>query len=500
LDRPTGVAFDGTGNIYIADSLNHRIRKAALATGVISTFAGTGTAGFDGDGGAATSASLNQPTTIAFDGSGNLYITDSVNNRVRKVLIATGVISTIAGNGSATFGGDGGPATSASLNSPMGVVVDGAGNVFVADYTNHRVRKIDSSGVITTIAGNGATGFSGDGAAAPLAALYYPSSVALDANGTLYIGDSYNNRVRMVAQIAAMAPVITSAAPGGGALGVAYSSTYRATGFPVPTFSVTAGGLPSGLSLSASGTISGTATAAGTFTGTVTASNGIAPAGTQNFSITIAKASQAISFASLPTRNFGESPFGVSAIGGGSSSPVTFSSLTSAVCITGGANGSTVTLVASGGCTIAANQAGDSNYNAANQVLQSFSVGKASQGIAFGALAARTLGDPPFQLSATGGGSGNPVTFASTATAICTTGGTNGTTVTLVATGTCTIAANQAGNANYNAASQVTQSFVVGRPPGGPSIATSASHTRGAATIVASSARDAPSADQIRWR
>ena len=173
-------------------------------------------------------------------------------------------------------------------------------------------------------------------------------------------------------------------------------------------------------------------------------------------------AAQAITFGAPAGHVYGDAPFTVSATGGGSGNPVTFSSQSTGVCTTGGANGADVTIVAPGTCTIAANQAAGSGYSAAPQVTQSFTVAKAPQNIVFGGFANKVFGDAPFTASATGGGSGNPVTFASTTTAVCTTTGTNGTTVTIVGAGTCTIDIAQQGNANYNA-SETLQGFTVSK-------------------------------------
>jgi hypothetical protein len=166
--------------------------------GVISTVAGNGTAGFSGDGGPATSASLNFPYSVTVDALGNLYISDTINNRIRQVN-AAGLINTIAGIGTAGFGGDGGPATSASLNQPRDVAFDTAGNLYIADTLNYRIRMVTPSGVITTVAGNGAGGsFGGDGAAATSAQLNQPSGIAVDSAGDLFIADTANSRIRVV--------------------------------------------------------------------------------------------------------------------------------------------------------------------------------------------------------------------------------------------------------------------------------------------------------------
>src|SRR5439155_1177468 len=217
LNSPASVAQDASGNLYIAEYANHRIRKVTAATGIITTVAGNGINSFAGDGGAATSASLSSPAGVALDASGNLYIADYFNNRIRKVDAASGIITTVAGNGSFGFAGDGGAATSASLSGPAGVAVDAGGNLYIAAYSNHRIRKVDAAtGIITTMAGNGNPTFAGDGGAATSASLNFPASVALDASGNLYIADPNNNRIR---KVAAATGIITTVAGGGSSLG-----------------------------------------------------------------------------------------------------------------------------------------------------------------------------------------------------------------------------------------------------------------------------------------
>ena len=196
LALPSGVALDGAGNLYIADWANHRIRKVDAA-GVISTVAGDGTRGYGGDGGPAVAAQLRYPEGVAVDGSGNLYIADSSNHRIRKV-DAAGVITTVAGDGTEGFGGDGGPAVAAQLDFPQGVALDGAGNLYIADTYNHRIRKVDAAGVISTVAGDGTEGYGGDGVPAVAALLNRPGGVAVDGSGNLYIADSGNDRIRKV--------------------------------------------------------------------------------------------------------------------------------------------------------------------------------------------------------------------------------------------------------------------------------------------------------------
>ena len=196
MRSPQGVAVDATGKIYFADTQNHRVR-AISTSGIISTFAGKGTAGNSGDNGKASDAELNLPFGLALDGAGNLYIAEFGNSRVRKVS-RNGVITTFAGNGTPGYGGDGGQAGAAQINSPTGVTLDAAGNLYIADFANSRVRKVSTNGVITTVAGTGVPGFSGDGGKATSAQLVSPSGVAVSPAGQIYITDPGAHNVRVV--------------------------------------------------------------------------------------------------------------------------------------------------------------------------------------------------------------------------------------------------------------------------------------------------------------
>jgi sugar lactone lactonase YvrE len=191
LLNPLSVTVDAAGNLYIADRFNNSIRK--VSNGVISTVAGSWMSGFSGDNGPATSALLSAPMSVAVDSAGNLYIADHDNNRIRKV--SGGLITTVAGGGS--FLGDSGPATSALLSGASGVAVDSAGRIYIADTGNNRIRRV-SNGVITTVAGNGGFSFFGDNGPATSAQLYHPEGVAVDSGGSLYIADSGNQLVRKV--------------------------------------------------------------------------------------------------------------------------------------------------------------------------------------------------------------------------------------------------------------------------------------------------------------
>ncbi len=194
LNGPVGICFDPAGNMYIADQVNQRVRKINT-TGIISTFAGSGTSGFSGDGGAATAARLYLPTAVIADASGNVYIADQFNYRVR-VVNSSGIITTFAGT-SGGFSGDGGPATAAQMNLPCGMAFDGSGNMYITDYSNHRIRKVNPSGIITTIAGSTA-GFSGDGGPASAAQLNNPWGIATDVSNNIYITDFSDHRIRKI--------------------------------------------------------------------------------------------------------------------------------------------------------------------------------------------------------------------------------------------------------------------------------------------------------------
>jgi hypothetical protein len=197
LNRLLGVVVDGAGDIYIADSGNNVVRKVAAGTGIITTVAGTGIAGYSGDNGPATKAQLSDPFGLAVDAAGDLYISDYANNVVRKVIANTGTITTYAGSTTATSLGDNGPATSAQLPAPAGLALDTAGNLYIADYLH--VRKVTAStGIITTVAGDGNSGYTGDKGPATSATLSGVNGVALDGLGNLFIADTYNNAIREV--------------------------------------------------------------------------------------------------------------------------------------------------------------------------------------------------------------------------------------------------------------------------------------------------------------
>lgn len=198
LNTPAGLAIDLNKNLYIADSANNKVRKINLTTGIITTFAGTGTASSTGDGGQATDATLNQPFGLSIDRFGNLYIADRSSFKIRKVSLITNVISTVAGTGVSGFSGDGGQATSANIGDITGITTDEVGNIYLSDNTNNRVRKVSiPSGIITTIAGNGTSAFAGDNGSATSSQLN-PSGITTDRAGNIFISDFSNFRVRKV--------------------------------------------------------------------------------------------------------------------------------------------------------------------------------------------------------------------------------------------------------------------------------------------------------------
>lgn len=213
LNQPRSVTLDKYNNLYILDNGNNRIRKVDAFTGIISTVAGNGTYGFWGDDSIATSASLSGPQGLAIDQIGNLYIADTYNNRIRKVNANSGIITTIAGIGSVGYEGDGGQANLAKLNSPLDIALDGLGNLFILDFGNNRIRKINSdNGVISTVAGSGSSGYNGDGIFATLANLNSPKGIAVDSIGNLYIADMSNQRIR---KVNAITGIITTVAGNG---------------------------------------------------------------------------------------------------------------------------------------------------------------------------------------------------------------------------------------------------------------------------------------------
>ena len=431
LNTPSGLAIDKTGNIYIADSGNHRIRMITLSTGVISTVAGNGTQGFSGDGGLAQNAELNAPAGVAVDSSGNIYIADSNNQRVR--MVSSGVISTLAGNGSAGYSGDGYPATHLELNGPISLAVDASQNIYVVDSGNNRIRKLVATagdGSISTIAGNGTSGYSGDGGLATSAELKSPDGVAVDIAGNIYIGDELNSRVRKITastgNISTVAGNGTIGNTGNG--GIATSAELR---------------YPNGVALDLSGNLyildgfSNLARAVGATSTPMTASCSPNPA-TQGAGTT------------CTAKIGGTNPTGTIAwtINGTAWRTDTLSGNSDAI--------SGLTTENTGTYTITATYSGDTHHPS-GAASTSLSI-KLAQTITFTAPASPvTYGVAPITLSATGGASGNAVYFI----IVSGPGTISGSTLTITGPGTVVVGANQAGNATYLNAPQVTRTVAV---------------------------------------
>ena len=253
LNAPRGIAIDASGNLFIADASNHRIRRVDAVTGVITTIAGTGEEGFSGDGGGAAAADLNWPGGIATDRDGNVFFADRRNHRIRRVDAETGFISTVVGSGTDGFAGDSGSPTGASLRRPAGVTVSGNGGfILIADTLNNRVRRVGArDGLIRTLAGNGEARIIGDDAAATAAGLYAPLDLTFDLSGNLVVSDTFNHRVR---SIDAGSRTITTIA-GGGAEGLRFgrgSGGYAGDGAPPLAASLDN---PSGILIDAAGNL-----------------------------------------------------------------------------------------------------------------------------------------------------------------------------------------------------------------------------------------------------
>jgi len=204
LRLPAAIVVAANGDMYIADTGNDAVRKVTAATGIATTYAGTGTTGYTGDGGAATSARLSGPQGLVLAGNGDLYIADTGNNVIRRVTAATGVITTFAGTGTAGFLGDGGVATSARLNAPESVSISASGELYIADAGNNRIRRVSTGGTITTVAGTGTAGAAGDGGLPTAAQLNSPHGIAVSTSGTYYISDRVNNEIRRVTGVFAV--------------------------------------------------------------------------------------------------------------------------------------------------------------------------------------------------------------------------------------------------------------------------------------------------------
>jgi len=445
LTSPHGVAVDGAGNVYIADTGDNAIKQWSATTQEVTTL---------------VSAGLNQPVAVAVDGSGNVYIADSGNNAIEEwsaatqqmtALVSTGLSNpsgvAVDAAGNVYIADTGNNAVkqwsaslqqvatlvSTGLNQPVAVAVDGSGNVYIADSQNNAIEEWGAATQqVTTLVSTGLSG---------------PSGAAVDGLGNVYIADTGNNAIEEIPLVfAGPASVSEPVTAGSDALLPVLPSTVSLAGMFAPSSDqgwLTIGTIANGIvnfSFTANTSISARTaniTVLGQQIGVT--QNGLTP--------------QTIAFGKVADVSFGAAPFAVGATAS-SGLAVSFASTSPAVCTVSGA---TVTLVAAGVCTLQATQAGNANYAAATPVNQSFQVTQASQTITFGALSNQPYGTAPFTVSATAS-SGLAVSFGSTTSAVCT---VSGATVTLVAAGTCTIQATQAGNANWAAATPVNQSFQV---------------------------------------
>ena len=466
IGAPWGVRTDGSGDVFFSDVVYSVIREVN-PSGVITTVAGNGTAGYTGNGGAATSAELNDPTGLYVNGSGNLFIADSKNAVIREVN-SSGIISTFAGNGTAGYTGNGGLATAAELDKPFGVVEDTSGNVYIADYNAYCIREVNAAGDISTYAGTcGTTGTTVDGGSPSSVLLAGPSQVVFDSSGNLYINDYAGEQIDEVA--GAASTLSTPSTPTISNL----PSTATVGGSFVATVTTTSNGVTSVVSNSSTvctvGTNGLTVSYVGAGTCSLTAhvaadATYAAAAGTpQTFSV----AGTTLSTPSTPTISNLPS---TATVGGSFVATVTTTSNgvtsvvsnSSTVC-TVGTNGLTVSYVGAGTCSLTAQVAADATYAAAAGTPQTFSVA----GTTLSTPSTPTISNVPS--TATVGGSfvatvtttSNGVTsVVSNSSTVCTVG-TNGLTVSYVGAGTCSLTAQVAADATYAAAAGTPQTFSV---------------------------------------
>ena len=481
LCAPVALAFDAAGNLYIAEATAHVIRRVST-TGTITTVAGTrNVANFRGDGGAATAAWLNTPTGLTVDAAGNLYIADSNSHRVRRV-DTSGVITTYAGTGTAASGGDGGLATLATLNRPLAVLAV-PGHLLISEGDGQKVRRVSqfpgSSTTITTVAGTGATGYSGDGGPATSAALGYPIGLSRDAFGQVYLAEFDNARVRRFLG-PPDAAVITGLSPSANAVQVFFSAPFAfQQGVSQFVAQCSTPGGPGGIGFGSGSAIfvpnlglgySYTCIVTTQAAGGAVVSN---PAGP----VLVPLANSAS--LSAPASVVLNDPVTIQATVNGNApvgGQVTF--LADGVPINGcqsvsvtaqtpiqGLASCTTSSLAVGTHQLAASWGGNGgaapNAGASTQP-RSIAVALLPQTIVFPNPTDQPSNAAPFTVSATGGGSGNPVAFSSLTNKVCFTSGANGSTVTLTGlTGDCTIQATQGGNATFAAATPVSRSFIV---------------------------------------
>ena len=459
---PQHLVVDGAGNVYFTVAVpaltggsGASVVRRLTVGGEISVYAGSYSGvGSSGDNGPATSALLKSISALAVDQAGNLYIADSSDNVIRKVAAGSGTITTVAGNGTAGSAGDGGPATQAELNNPLGVAVDAAGNLYIGDSNNNVVRMVTPAGIISTFAGAGPAGLGGDGGAPAAALLSGPSAIAVDPAGTVYIEDAHNHRIRRVWTPGSTAQAITfGAAPTVAVGGTAPLTAVTGSGMDA-TFTSLTPSVCTVVGTTIEALSSGTCTVSATADGNATYA--AAPPVTQSFTVSVGGTAQSISFGTLPALTVG----GAATVAPTASSglPVNLSSTTPDICAVSGA---IVTGLAAGSCGLTASQAGSATYAPA-QLTANLTVvsGLTTQTITFGTAPTIVVDGTDF-VSATAT-SGLQVTWTSTTPSIC---AVSGRAVTGLSGGTCIIAANQEGNATFAPAPQVTQSFTIYATP-----------------------------------
>ena len=468
---PYVVRIDGSGNLIIADADHDRIRKVDAVTGIITTIAGNGASAFAGDGGLATSASLSYPTGVTLDSGGNLYIADQFNHRIRKVDSVTGIITTVAGDGTADFSGDEGPATSARVFSPTGVAMDSADNLYIADQNNSRIRKIAAgSGIITTVAGVFNMDFTGDGGPATAASLNGPYGVTIDSAGNLYIADTYNDRIRKVIKPDATSAIISYSPSGPYKAGdlVTITATFNdlVADAPVPQIAL------AGANTLAATNMTKVDYTHYTYTHTVTEANGDVtvsiPTGIDTNGIALsATPSSGETFSVIPTTY----TIATGYTGNGSISCIPSATVNyneSTTCTATPADGyyvasATVDSVAVPAASNSAGYAQPFNNVTALHTLLAVFIAKPDQSITFNP-AIKVYGDAPLDLNtqATGGGSGSPVTF-SLVSGPGALSGANNATLTINGAGNIVVRASQAGSVTYKAATDVQQTIIANK-------------------------------------
>jgi len=419
FSNPYGLAIDLSNNLYVADTGNDTIRKIT-PSGAVSTLAGK-PGNYGSSDGTGTGALFGAPRGIVVDTNGNVYIADTSNETIRKMTPA-GVVTTLAGLVN-SFGTADGTGNGARFNFPEGLAVDASGNIYVADSGNSSIRKVTPAGVVTTFAGFTGSGGAADGTG-NTARFNTPTGIAIDAGGNTYVADNGNNAIRKVTQAGVVTTLAGLSGSPGSADGIGSAVRFH---------------FPSGVAVDASGDLF------------ITDSQNNTIRATQPLTTPV---NQFITFAPLPNHSAGDAPFTLTATSS-SELPVYLNVLSGPASLD---TNNVLTILGGGTVTVVAWQPGNSNYNAATPVLQSFNVSQIPQTITFGALSQQKVGDAPFSLYATSD-SGLPTSFSVSGPAVL-----NGNILTLTGWGTVAVTASQSGNASYTAATNVVQPFFVVPP------------------------------------